>query len=134
VVEFDPKLRRDITPIMFPCGQCETVKFHQVWEQPTGLAIALPFTRKALASTGRGYMLVCGECTTISARLHGGDVAQLASNFIPRTMYTAYPALQEIYTPGFLAKIKGKVSSKGEEPGADDPKVEAWIKNYRLEI
>jgi hypothetical protein len=131
-MEFEAKVRRDIKPVMFPCQECDGLHLHLLFEQPTGLGFVIPFTRKALASTGRGFLLVCTECDQVSAQLDPHDVAQLANNMIPRTMYTAYPVLQDVYTPGFMKRLQERTGKKFESEG--DQQIAELIKNYRLEV
>ncbi|MBN2577631.1 MAG: hypothetical protein JXB10_01390 [Pirellulales bacterium] len=72
-----------IPPILYPCTNCGSITLHVVGEQPTGIGIQIPFTKKPLASTGRGYHLICNECTTISTQLKKETITMLESRIIP---------------------------------------------------
>jgi hypothetical protein len=101
-----------ITPVMFPCPRCGELTLHVAVEQPTGLAIKIPFARKPLVSTGKDYGLICNECTSIT-NVRGRDVIdKLAERIVPREICDAIDRFFEIvpdcpkaYAEGFARHI-----------------------------
>jgi hypothetical protein len=69
-VGFPATVLSHITPVLYPCTSCGIVTLHVVVEQPTGLAIKIPFVCKPLASTGKDFGLVCNDCT-VTAGING---------------------------------------------------------------
>src|SRR4051812_44201925 len=59
----------DIKPFLFPCQQCKLVTLHVAAEQHGGLGIKIPFTGRAVASTGRAYHALCNNCTMVNTQL-----------------------------------------------------------------
>jgi hypothetical protein len=59
------------------------IGFHVAAEQHAGLTFKLPFTRKPLLSTGKGYHALCNECTTINSELTEEIVHKLRNGVLP---------------------------------------------------
>src|SRR6266542_647060 len=109
--------RGDILPFLFPCGGCKLYTFHVVYEQPYGTGIKIPFTRRPLWSTGMAYQVVCGPCTMVNGRLEAADVNKLATNMLPKSIWTAYPAIHLLYSPGYYEKHRSELLGDSPDPG-----------------
>jgi 6,7-dimethyl-8-ribityllumazine synthase len=132
MMEFKMKVRKDIVRFMFPCTQCNGYRFHVLCEQPSGLALIIPFTRRAIASTHKGYQVVCASCTVVNGRLERADVDKLASNTIPKSLWTDYPVLHDFYQPEFIEQ-SGQALFPEEPDGEGSKQAREWLSNYRLE-
>ena len=130
--EFPMKVRQDIIPIYFPCSACGSYMFHYICEQPCGLAFKIPFMSSPLASTHKGYHIVCVGCTIINGQLEVGDVAKLTRNMIPKSIHSLYPAIQTLYNPALFDNWKQENMQKMDLKAADQ--VDGFVRHYRLEI
>jgi hypothetical protein len=109
-VGFPATVLPQIAPVLYPCPNCGTVMFHVVVEQPTGLAIKIPFVSKPLASTGKEFGLVCNTCTT-TAGISGKTLFQnLELRIIPTEIcraldrfFESMPEAPPAYGEGFAA-------------------------------
>lgn len=107
-VGFPATIRSDIVPVFYPCPKCGTLTLHVVVEQPTGLAIKIPFMRKPLASTGKDYGLICNDCTA-TAGISGKPFAdKLMNRVVPAEICRAIdtfcadqPGAAKAYTEAF---------------------------------
>ena len=130
--EFPFKVRQDITPVYFPCSACNSYMFHKICEQPYGLAVKIPFMSSPLASTHKGYHVVCVACTTINGQLDAGDVAKLMRNLIPKSVHNLYPDIQTLYNPAYFDKWKQENMRKMGQKAAEQ--VDGFVRHYHLEI
>jgi hypothetical protein len=111
-VGFPATVLAHITPVLYPCPNCGSVTLHVVVEQPTGLAIKIPFVSKPLASTGKEYGLVCNGCT-VTAGISGKRLLQqLEQRIVPIEIcraldrfFEAMPGVPAAYGDGFAGFI-----------------------------
>ena len=99
--EYPMTRREDIQPFLFPCPNCKQFIFHGLYEQPYGFGVGLIFMKRPLWSSKKGYQVVCEKCSTINGQLKLEDVERLAMNLLPKSIYTAYPAIHQFYSPGY---------------------------------
>lgn len=126
-------LRKDIAPFLFPCqsATCGQYCFHLVGEQATGLCVKIPFMKTPLASTGKGFHIICMTCTTINGRIERGDVIKLQSNIIPKGVFRAYPAIHGFYQPEFIKDCRQYFCPENPERAET---AESWLRAYKLEV
>ena len=98
-VGFPATVKPEITPVLYPCPSCGSLTFHVVAEQPTGLAIKLPFSRKPLVSTGKEFGLVCNNCTATTGISGRRFVEKLERRIVPREICAVVDRFLEV-TPG----------------------------------
>jgi hypothetical protein len=66
-------------------------------------------------------------------QLQPEDVAKLATNLLPKSIYAAYPAIHKFYSPGYYDAHRSELV--GDPPDAElAPYVDRWMSAYRLEI
>ena len=109
---FPATVMSNITPIIFPCSQCGTITLHVAVEQPTGLALKIPFARKPLAATGRSYGIVCNDCTCTTGIGSTSLIDKLEKRIVPREVceaidrfFESVPDTPKAYTNGFVQFI-----------------------------
>lgn len=93
-----------IVPFLYPCSKCKAMMFHVIGEQHAGIGIKVPFIRKPVASTGKGYHAICNTCTTINTQPPKGVVRKLEKGIIAREICSTYGLVcesPEPYTEGF---------------------------------
>ena len=109
---FPATVKPEITPILYPCPNCGSLSLHIVIEQPTGLAIKLPFSRKPLATTGKDFGLICNDCTCTTGITGRRLVELLERRVVPRQIceaidryFETVPDAPKAYTSGFAAFV-----------------------------
>lgn len=121
----------NIKPFMFPCQECGVYRMHKIYSQPYGLTIGIPFM-KPLASTHKGFHIICMICTTINGQIKKEQVSILENGYIPKTLYKTDPYLHEFYSPGYFDENKAELTNGMEEE--DAKYLEKTIKHYALEV
>ena len=123
-----------IVPFLYPCAECQSLRLHVVGTQQTGVGIKLPFARRNLISTGRGYQAICNSCTNISSVLPKEVVQQLENGIISAQICAMYAGVSdppEPYTQGFLERFLASNQGASE-------KLLAYLKtilgHYRREV
>jgi hypothetical protein len=107
-----------IAPVLYPCVKCRSMTFHLVGEQHAGIWIKVPFARKPIASSGKGYQLICNTCTTIATQLPRSAVAKLEAKVIPHEICDAYRRLEicpEPYTDGYVRPFMSSLENANED-------------------
>ena len=111
-VGFPATVKPEITPVIYPCTNCAGLTLHVAIEQPTGVGIKLPFTRKPLASTGRDFGIVCNNCTCTTGISGREIIESLERRVVPRQICegidrfcSGMPGFVPAYTEGFVPFI-----------------------------
>lgn len=115
-------------PLLYVCSKCNAITYHIVGEQPTGVGFKLPFTRKPLATTGgKGYHLICNECTMIARQLDNEEMEKVQGRIIPnsilKTLDSFFRMVENIpkaYTSEFPKFWAGFQSSKSDDLTPED--------------
>ena len=107
-----------IVPFLYPCSECMGVMFHVVGEQHAGIGIKIPFMRRPLVSTGKGYQAICNTCANINTVLPTNVVEKLEGRVIPAQICAMYPTVcspPEPYTQGFNEEFLARHADVSEK-------------------
>ena len=115
---FPIDILRHIVPFLYPCQECQALKFHVMGEQHAGIGFKIPFMRKPLASTGKVHQAICNTCTNINTVIPDDAFRKLEQGIIPTQISAMYAVVcdpPEPYTDGFAENFLGRHPEAGDK-------------------